>query len=62
MALIRFKRDGTPDTSFGPSGILTADFQGRHDGGEDVAIDPQGRIVAVGTSGDDEFALIRVNP
>ncbi len=62
MALVRFKPDGTPDTSFGTNGILTADFHGRNDDGEDVAVDPQGRIVAVGTSGHDEFALMRANP
>ena len=52
MALVRFKPDGTVDT------ILTADFHAAGDFGNALAIDPQGRIVAAGTSGD-QFALMR---
>jgi len=52
MALVRFKPDGTLDTS------LTTDFRGTGDFGNALAIDPEGRIVAAGTSGD-QFALTR---
>jgi uncharacterized delta-60 repeat protein len=52
MALARFKPDGTIDTT------LTTDFHGTGDFGNALAIDPQGRIVAAGTSGD-QFALMR---
>ena len=60
MALVRFKADGTLDTSFEGDGIVTADFHGFGDTGHDLAIDSQGRIVAAGSSGG--FALMRVNP
>ena len=65
MALVRFKPDGTLDTSFATNGILTADFHGASDSGDALAIDSQGRIVAAGSTvdgGDPEFALMRANP
>lgn len=52
MALVRFKADGTLDTS------VTADFNGIGDFGHALAIDAQGRIVAAGT-GAEQFALMR---
>lgn len=61
MALVRYHSDGTPDPSFDGDGILTADFHGKGDFGQDLAIDSQGRIVVAGYSGA-EFALMRVNP
>ena len=61
IALVRFTPDGTLDTTFADHGILMADFQGASDNGDALAIDPQGRIVAAGTSRD-QFALIRANP
>jgi uncharacterized delta-60 repeat protein len=65
MALARYHPDGTPDTSFATNGILTADFQGRGDSGQDVALDAQGRIVAAGytaSGSGTEFALMRADP
>jgi hypothetical protein len=64
MALVRYNPDGTPDTSFVSDGILTADFHGRGEFGQDVAIDSAGRIVAAGytaNGSDTEFALMRAN-
>ena len=54
---------GTLDTSFGHHGKVITDF-GRVDGIEDIAIQPDGKIVAVGDSwllgtGSDHFALAR---
>lgn len=54
MALVRYRPDGTVAAS------LTTDFNGTGDFGHALAIDPQGRIVSAGTSGD-EFALMRAN-
>ncbi len=57
--------DGTLDTGFNGDGILTADFHGRGEFGQDLALDPDGRIVAAGytaNGGDTEFALMRANP
>ena len=65
MALARYTADGTLDTTFATNGIITADFHGRGEFGEDVAVDSQGRIVAAGytaNGADIEFALMRANP
>jgi len=65
MALVRYQPDGSLDTSFVGDGILTADFHGRGEFGQDVALDTQGRIVAGGhtaNGGETEFALMRANP
>ncbi|MFN8519815.1 MAG: Calx-beta domain-containing protein [Chloroflexota bacterium] len=65
LALERVRPDGTLDDGFGAHGVLTADFHGAGDLGEDVALDADGRIVAVGTTADGaatEFALLRAMP
>ena len=65
MALVRYQPDGTLDTSFDGDGILTAEFHGRGEFGQDVALDAQGRIVAAGytaNGGATEFALMCANP
>jgi uncharacterized delta-60 repeat protein len=65
MALARYNPDGTLDPGFASNGILTADFHGAGDFGQDVALDNAGRIVAAGYTAngpDTEFALMRANP
>ena len=65
MALVRYNTDGTLDTTFANNGILIADFHGRDDSGQDVAIDAAERIVAAGYTDNGsgtEFALMRANP
>ena len=65
MALARYNPDGTLDTSFANHGTLTADFHGRGEFGQDLALDSAGRIVAAGytaNGGNTEFALMRANP
>src|SRR5262249_19286227 len=65
MALVRYKADGALDRSFDGDGIVTADFHGRGEFGQDVALDSAGRIVAAGytaNGGDTEFALMRAIP
>ena len=65
MALVRYGPDGTPDASFDGDGIVTADFHGRGEFGQDVALDSGGRIVAAGyaaNGADTDFALLRANP
>jgi uncharacterized delta-60 repeat protein len=64
MALVRYRPDGTLDTSFDGDGIVTADFHGRGEFGQDLAFDAAGRIVAAGytaNGSDTEFALMRAN-
>ena len=65
MTLARYHSDGTLDTTFATNGILTADFHGRGEFGQDAALDAAGRIVAAGytaNGSDTEFALMRANP
>ena len=65
IALARYTPDGKLDTTFANNGILIADFHGRDDSGQDVAIDAAGRIVAAGYTDNGsgtEFALMRANP
>jgi uncharacterized delta-60 repeat protein len=54
MAIVRYRPDGTVDRK------ITADFRGHGDFGQDVALDPQGRIVAAGY--DTDFELLRALP
>jgi uncharacterized delta-60 repeat protein len=49
FALARYRRDGTLDTSFDGDGRVTTDF-GNFEVGEDVVLQPDGKIVVVGTS------------
>ncbi len=65
MALVRYTPELTLDPSFDGDGIVTADFHGRGEFGEDVALDAAGRIVAAGytaNGSDTDFALVRANP
>ena len=65
MALARCNPDGTLDTSFANHGTFTADFHGRGEFGQDVALDSAGRIIAAGytaNGSNTEFALMRANP
>jgi len=65
MALVRYRADGTLDPTFDGDGILTADFHGRGEFGQDLALDAAGRIVAAGytaNGADTQFALMRANP
>lgn len=52
FAIARFNADGTPDTSFGPGGMVVTDF-----GGTDVlnalAVQPDGKLVAASQTGTD---------
>ena len=53
-ALVRYRPDGTVDRT------ITADFHGRGDFGQDLALDSAGRIVAAGY--DTDFELMRALP
>lgn len=63
FAVLRFEADGSLDTGFGDSGMVTSSFgPERFDGAAAAAVDGGGRIVAVGSSGgelDSDFALAR---
>ena len=53
--------DGTLGGSFGSGGVITPTSTASATSATTWTIDSQGRIVAVGTSGDG-FALMRANP
>lgn len=60
FALARFQPNGSPDTSFGEDGTVTTRI-GKQSGAHAVAIQADGKIVAVGLSGlrTEKFALAR---
>ena len=62
FALARYNSDGTLDESWGTDGMLTTDFALGSDGGRDVAIQQDGKIVSVGSYGNQghiDLALAR---
>jgi uncharacterized delta-60 repeat protein len=64
FALARYNTDGSLDTSFDSDGKLTTAFGTGHDAAHAIAIQSDGKIVAVGYSAngtDDDFALARYN-
>jgi len=62
FALARYMPDGTLDTSFSGDGKETTDFFGGVDEATGVALQGDGKIVAVGRAGGGGFALARYNP
>jgi uncharacterized delta-60 repeat protein len=65
FALVRFLASGTLDTSFGIGGQLRIDFFGGFDSANDVLVQPDGKIVAVGSASNGASrgsGLVRVLP
>ncbi len=69
FGLVRFNADGSLDTNFGLGGRATADFDTNRDSASSVAVQSNGKIVAVGGAGDPlprpserRFALARFSP
>jgi len=60
FAVFRYDTNGLFDPTFGRSGVATFDYQGREDRVHAVALQPDGKIVAVGQS-EADFALARFN-
>jgi uncharacterized delta-60 repeat protein len=57
FAFVRFRRDGALDRGFGGDGLVTVDFGGRrYDAAHALAVQPNGAIVAAGSSGGREAA------
>ena len=63
FALARYNPDGTPDATFGAGGQVTTDFLGKEDDAFTVLIQPDGKIIAVGSANDPvnfyDFAAVR---
>jgi uncharacterized delta-60 repeat protein len=62
FALVRYNPDGTLDRSFGNNGIVTTDFGSESEAATAVAIQPDGKIVAIGSSLQIGGLLARYNP
>lgn len=65
-AIARYSSDGTLDSTFGAGGKVTTDFSGGFDIANDVAVQPNGKIIVSGwaqngTSGKFDFGLARYN-
>ena len=63
IALVRYNADGTPDTTFGTGGTIITDLGG-WDFGQAIALQPDNRIIVVGTSitgNSRNIALVRYN-
>src|SRR5581483_7027693 len=58
MLVVRYDRRGHLDRTFGHDGLATADFGGRDDRLRGMALQPDGKVVAVGSS-ETDFALAR---
>jgi len=67
FALLRYNRDGSPDSTFDSDGKVMTDFGGVYDDSEAIVLQPDGRIVLAGHSGNTredprgDFALARYN-
>ena len=63
FALVRYKTDGTLDSSFGTDGIVRTAVDSSVDEAFSLVIQPDGKIVAAGYSNGlhDDFALVRYN-
>lgn len=63
FALARYNPDGSLDTTFGSGGTVMTDFLGHEDDAFSVLIQPDGKIVAVGSANDPatfyDFAAVR---
>ena len=62
FALARYNPNGSLDASFSGDGKQTTDFGGAGDGANGVALQSDGKIVAVGGAASSDFALARYNP
>ncbi len=68
LTMIRYNIDGTLDNSFGNSGIVITQVGEGYDGANDIAIQPDGKLIVVGSSSDgdfgsssEDFAILRYN-
>lgn len=61
FAVVRYTSGGSPDTTWAPDGWRETDFGGSMDIANDVAIQPDGKVVVVGQSSGG-FTLVRYKP
>ena len=66
IAVARYNADGNLDNSFGTTGIVNVDFNGKNDDASSVALQSDGKIVVVGraqnfSNNNSDIAVIRLN-
>ena len=64
ISVVRYNDDGSLDTSFDANGIVSLDIAGNYDHANAVAIQPDGKIVVIGSTyngTDNDFAVVRYN-
>ncbi|MFD0071468.1 calcium-binding protein [Streptomyces sp. NPDC127166] len=61
FSLARYNTDGSLDTGFGTGGLVRVDEFGGSADGSDVAVQPDGKIIAAGKGAGGGFALVRVD-
>ena len=62
FAVVRYHTDGTLDTGFGGTGIVTTSIGAGNDSGSSAAVQADGKIVVAGVSyngNNDDFAIVR---
>lgn len=64
MGVLRLRSNGAVDPAFGAAGLIRVDFFGATDNARDVVIQPDGRILVVGSAvnGSAGLAAVRINP
>ena len=62
FALLRLNQNGTVDGSFNGSGLVVTSFDGNTSQANALTIQPDGKIVAVGSAAGLGFAIARYNP
>ncbi|MER5203525.1 calcium-binding protein [Streptomyces sp. NPDC002825] len=61
FSVARYNTDGSLDTGFGNGGLVRVDEFGGSADGSDIAVQPDGKIIAVGKPAGDGFALVRLD-
>ena len=64
FTLVRFNTNGTLDSTFDEDGIVTTNFQDRRDTGRALAIQPDGKVIVGGQTGEGliaDFGILRYN-
>ena len=65
FGVLRYNPDLSLDTTFGANGVVLSDFFGARDGATALAVQRDGKIVAVGVTRNgtsDVLGLVRINP
>ncbi len=64
FAVVRYNPDGTLDTTFGGTGIVTFAFSTSHENAQAIRVQADGKIIVAGYAdigGNDDFAIARLN-